>query len=102
MNGREGSQAETLSLAVRKNSDAITFLQQGSLLILAVLLSSYGTPKSLYSKQPFRFAMTFQLDVLITFPVTFCDLIGAAIYLQRGQVRAEGVTIFTHVEVRKL
>ena len=44
----KGSQAETLSLALRKNSGAITLLQEGSLLILAVL-SSYGSLKSLVS-----------------------------------------------------
>ena len=40
---------ETLPLALRKNSDAITLLQEGSLLTLAVLLSSYGSLKSLVS-----------------------------------------------------
>ena len=48
-NGRGRSQAETLPLALRKNSDAITLLQEGSLLTLAVLLSSYGSLKSLVS-----------------------------------------------------
>ena len=38
-NGRERSQADTLPLALRKNSDTITLLQEGSLLTLAVLLS---------------------------------------------------------------
>ena len=40
-NGRGRSQAETLPLALRKNSDAITLLQEGSLLTLAILFSSY-------------------------------------------------------------
>ena len=38
-NGRGRSQGKTLSLAFRKNSDAIMLLQEGSLLTLAVLLS---------------------------------------------------------------
>ena len=44
----KGSQAETLSLALRKNSGAITLLQEDSLQILAVL-SSYGSLKLLVS-----------------------------------------------------
>ena len=40
-NGKGRSQAETLTLALQKNSDAITLLQEGNLLTLAVLLSSY-------------------------------------------------------------
>ena len=47
--GRGMSQGETLPLALQKNSDAITLLKQGSLLTLAVLLSSYGSLKSLVS-----------------------------------------------------
>ena len=35
---------------------------------------------------PFK-AMTYQPDVLHVFPVAFCNLIGAATYLQQGQVR---------------
>ena len=42
-NRRGRSQAETLPLALQKNSNAITFLQEGNLLTLAVLLSSYGS-----------------------------------------------------------
>ena len=48
-NGRERKPGVDTSLALRKNSDAITLLQEGSLLILAVLLSSYGSLKSLVS-----------------------------------------------------
>ena len=45
-NGRGRSQAGTLILALWKNSDAITLLQEDSLLTLAVLLLSYGSLKS--------------------------------------------------------
>ena len=48
-NGRGRSQAKTLPSALRKNSGAITLLQEGSLLTLAVLLSTYGSLKSLVS-----------------------------------------------------
>ena len=83
-NGRGRSQAETLPLALRKNSGAITLLQEGSLLTLAVLLSSYGSLNSLVSSLCASFkAIRYEPDVQ---PVTFCDLIGAAIYLQWGQV----------------
>ena len=43
------TQAETLTVALRKNSDAITLLQQGNFLTFAVLLSSYSSLKSLVS-----------------------------------------------------
>ena len=48
-NGRERKPGGDTSLALRKNNDAITLLQEGSLLNLAVLLSSYGSLKSLVS-----------------------------------------------------
>ena len=44
-NGRGRSQVETLPLALQNNSDAITLLQEGSLLTSAVFLSSYGSLK---------------------------------------------------------
>ena len=87
-NGRERKgkeRAETLPLALRKNSDAITLLQEGSLLTLAVL-SSYGSLKLQVAFALSFKAMTFQPGTYYI-PVTFCDLIGAAIYLQWGQVR---------------
>ena len=65
-NEGEGSQAEIHPLACGKNSDAITLLQEGSLLIaLAVLPSNYGSLKLLDAAfaLPFK-AMTYQLDVL--------------------------------------
>ena len=66
----EGSQAETHPLACGKNSDAITLLQEVSLLIaLAVLPPNYGSLKLLDAafELPFK-AMTYQPDVLYTFP----------------------------------
>ena len=65
----EGSQAETHPLANGKNSDAITLLQEGSLLTSAVLLSSYGSLKLLDAAfaLPFK-AMMYQPYVLHTFP----------------------------------
>ena len=79
-NGRGRSQAETLPLALRKNSGAITLLQEGSLLTLAILLSSYGSLKSLVSSLCASFkAMTLWTGCSYYIPVTFCDLIGAAI-----------------------
>ena len=51
--GKEPS-GDTSLIALRKNSDAITLLQEGSLLTLAVLLSIYGKLKSLV-KQPLHF-----------------------------------------------
>ena len=87
-NGRGRSQAETLPLALRKNSDAITLLQEDSLLTLAALLSSYGSLKSLVRAFALWFkAMTLSIGCSYYIPMTFCDLIGAAICLQWGQVR---------------
>ena len=87
-NGRGRSQAERLPLALRKNSDAVSLLQEGSLLTLAVLLSSYGSLKLLVSSLC-AFIQSYDVSTRYPYyiPVTFCDLIGAAIYLQWGQVR---------------
>ena len=77
-----GSQAETLLLALGKNSDAITLLQEGSLLYLTALLSNYGNLNSLVA----AFGLTFKAMMQSTacsdyIPVTFYQ-IGAAIFLQ--------------------
>ena len=76
-NGRGRKQSRDTSLSPsEKQPDAITLLQQGSLLTSAVL-SNYGSLKS----QPFHQSYDVKLDVVITFPWL------SAIWLERQSGR---------------
>ena len=70
-NGSERKPGGDTSLALRKNNDAITLLQEGSLLNLAVLLSSYGSLKSLVSRDSLSSPGLKRLRHLIKYSYTF-------------------------------
>ena len=82
---------ETLPLVLQKNSDAITLLQKGKLLTLAVLLSSYGSLKSLLQPLYFHSKLWhYQPDVLITFP--WCSVIWLELqYICSGDMSSIGI-----------
>ena len=82
---------ETLPLVLQKNSDAITLLQRSKLLTLAVLLSSYGSLKSLLQPLYFHSKLWhYQSDVLITFP--WCSVIWLELqYICSGDISSIGI-----------